>query len=454
MARNVVKRSGKTTNFNAKKIYTAITKANKDVKTSDPLAKIMTNEDIVTATNTVIDSFVDLDTVNIEDIQDTVEKTLMSLGFFEVAKSYILYRKKHQEQREAADNLMKQYRDILYADAADSDDRRENANINTNTPMGQMLKLGTEGAKVYANYYQLPEEFSIAEKEGWCHWHDSDFQFITFNCLMQDLSKLFKGGFNTGHGFVREPNSIRSYAALACIAIQCSQNSCFGGQAVLGWDFTMAEGIRKTFKTSLEETEEQFFALRGFEDADIRAKNTVRRTSFKLCRYSDDTNKTWEEDKSTSVQEISNTLFVPFEVAERVYLLTCKKVQRETAQAMEAAIHNFCTLHSRAGSQVPFSSINYGMDTTPEGRLAIRATLQATWNGLGDGETAIFPVQIFQIKSGVNYNPEDPNYDLFKLSMRVSAKRLFPNYNSVDASFNLPYYRQGDYRTYAATMGK
>ena len=229
MTENVKKRSGKTVKFNKQKIQTAITKANYDVKNTNPTAKIMTKEDIAAVTAEVVSSLPDIRRVDIEDIQDKVEKTLMTNGFYDIAKSYILYRKKHQEQREATQKLMEQYKSILFVDAEYDDSKRENANINTNSPMGIMLKLGTEGAKVYANYYQLPEEFAIAEREGWWHKHDEDFSFITLNCLMQDLSKLFKGGFNTGHGYVREPNSIRSYAALACIAVQCAQNSCFGG---------------------------------------------------------------------------------------------------------------------------------------------------------------------------------------------------------------------------------
>ena len=253
MTESVKKRSGKTVKFNKQKIQTAITKANKDVKSTNPTAKIMTREDIIATTDKIVSSLPDIKRIDIEDIQDKVEQILMAKGFYEIAKSYILYRKKHQEQREATQKLMEQYKSILFTDANDDDSKRENANINTNSPMGIMLKLGTEGAKVYANYYQLPEEFAIAEREGWWHKHDEDFSCITFNCLMQDLTKLFKGGFNTGHGYVREPNSIRSYAALACIAIQCAQNSCFGGQAISGWDFAMAEGVRKSFRKILKE---------------------------------------------------------------------------------------------------------------------------------------------------------------------------------------------------------
>lgn len=456
MTESIKKRSGQTVKFNKQKIQTAISKANRDVKNINPVAKIMTKDDILDAVEGVIKTLANEQHVDIETVQDTVEKTLMFMGFYDVAKSYILYRKKHQEQREATQKLMEQYKTILSVDAAEEDFMRENANINTNTPMGQMLKLGTEGAKVYANYYKLPEEFVTAEREGWIHKHDEDFSFITFNCLTQDLSKLFKGGFNTGHGFVREPNSIRSYASLACIAIQASQNSCFGGQAVSGWDFTMAEGVRKSFKKTLKEQIRQwlFFIDRSYNKEEmIDIMDQIREDN---CHYSDNTNRTWQEDFEKAVKEIRHVLRpwnIVMEDATKIYLLTCENVKEETFQAMEAAIHNFCTLHSRAGSQVPFSSINYGLCTSPEGRLVTRMLLDATWNGLGNGETPVFPIQIFQLKAGVNYNSDDINYDLFKRSIEVSAKRLYPNWVSVDASYNLPYYKPDDYRTAATTMG-
>lgn len=354
MTESVKKRSGKTAKFNKQKIQTAITKANRDVKSTNPVAKIMTREDIFGAVESVISALPNDERVDIEVIQDTVEKILMEQGFYDVAKSYIIYRKKHQEQREATQKLMEQYKNILFVDADEDDSKRENANINTNSPMGIMLKLGTEGAKVYANYYQLPEEFAVAEREGWWHKHDEDFSFITFNCLMQDLSKLFKHGFNTGHGYVREPNSIRSYAALACIAIQCAQNSCFGGQAVSGWDYTMAEGVRKSFRKTLKEQIRQwlFFVDRSYSKTEM--SDIMDQIEEHRCHYSDDTNRTWQKDFETSVKEIRHVL-KPWdcimEDATKIYLLTCETVKEETHQAMEAAIHNFCTLHSRAGSQ-------------------------------------------------------------------------------------------------------
>lgn len=229
MTESVKKRSGKTVKFNRNKIQTAVTKANRDVKNTNPSAKIMLKDDIIKAVDLTVEALPDVKRVDIEEVQDTVERTLMSMGFYDIAKSYILYRKKHQEQREATQKLMEQYQLLLSLDAADDDTRRENANINTNAPMGAMLKAGTTAMKVFADNYIIPDEFVTAEREGYCHWHDKDFSLITFNCLTTDLLKVFHNGFNTGHGTIREPQSIRSYAALAAISLQSSQNDLYGG---------------------------------------------------------------------------------------------------------------------------------------------------------------------------------------------------------------------------------
>ncbi len=223
--------------------------------------------------------------------------------------------------------------------------------------------------------------------------------------------KLFKGGFNTGHGHLREPKSIGSYAALAAIAIQSNQNDQHGGQSIVDFDYAMADGVRLTYQRYLRE---------AFEIQSDLLNNAE-------MKY--DTDLRWRENYAM------------------------KKTVRDTYQAMEGLIHNLNTMHSRAGAQVPFSSINYGMDTSWEGRLAMEQLLLATEAGLGNGETPIFPIQIFRVKEGVNYNPEDPNYDLFKLAMRVSAKRLFPNFSFIDAPFNLKYYKPGHPETEVGYMG-
>ena len=456
MTESVKKRSGKTVKFNRNKIQTAVTKANREVKNTNPSAKIMLKDDIIKAVDLTVEALPDVKRVDIEEVQDTVEKTLMSMGFYDIAKSYILYRKKHQEQREATQKLMEQYQLLLSLDAADDDTRRENANINTNAPMGAMLKAGTTAMKVFADNYIIPDEFVVAEKEGYCHWHDKDFSLITFNCLTVDLLKVFHGGFNTGHGTIREPQSIRAYAALAAISLQSSQNDLYGGQSVGAFEVAMAEGVRKSFRKTLKEQIKQwlFFVDRSYSKTEMSdVMDQIRENN---CHYSDDTNKSWTDDFEKGIKEIRHAL-MPWncimEDATKIYLLTCEAVKEETHQAMESFLYNMNTLHSRSGAQTVFSSINYGLDTTPEGRLVIREILNVTWEGMGNGETMIFPVQIFTLLEGINYNPEDINYDLFKQSMKVSAKRLYPNYTSQRSPYNYQYYKPDDYRTWVTSMG-
>lgn len=260
---------------------------------------------------------------------------------------------------------------------------------------------------------------------------------ITFNCCQIDLLKLFRGGFSTGHGFLREPNSIRSYASLACIAIQSNQNDMFGGQSINAFDYAMAEGVRKSFKRAIRDE-----VKRACEFCDVQAAGDI---DFNVCTYT-------QKENPAAVENLTQVIGSA-KLAEKIYRQACADVEEETHQAMEALIHNFNTLHSRAGAQVPFSSINYGMDTSPEGRLVIREVLNAIDAGLGNGETPIFPISVFQLKSGVNYNIDDPNYDLFRQACKVSAKRLFPNFVNIDAPYNLQYYKPGDYNSCVATMG-
>lgn len=436
MATTVVKRSGKTVKYNSKKIYAAIAGANKDA------GKEMTPANISEVTLQIDILLRSASSVSIEEIQDLVEKNLMSAGFYDTAKAYIIYRKKHAERRDASMNLMGSYSDLLFADSKDMDLKRDNANINTDAPMGVMLKLGAEGAKCYADHYAIPDKFAQADKEDFIHIHDKDFSFITWNCLTQYLPDTLHGGYNTGHGFLREPNSIRSYAALACIAIQSSQNDMFGGQALAAWDFAMAEGIRKSFEKAyrkrLHDTIEYEFG--------VSIDEFIIQSSY--MNYGNDLIGLTK----SSLSSISSG-DITLEMKKFAFEKACEDVETETLQAMEAAIHNFNSLHSRAGGQVPFSSINFGMDTSPEGQLAIRCTLQAIDNGLGNGETPLFPISIFQLKAGVNYNPGDPNYELFQKACAVSAKRLFPNFVNVDATYNLQYYKADDPRTHATTMG-
>lgn len=294
---------------------------------------------------------------------------------------------------------------ITVLQAKDSDLKRDNANINGDSPMGAMLQYGANTAKEYNLEYLIKPAIAKLHRDGWIHIHDLDFYAWTTTCTQIELRKLFKNGFNTGHGHLRAPKSIGSYAALAAIAIQSNQNDQHGGQSVVDFDYAMAEGVRYTYQKYLKE-------------------------GYAICeRLNDLKDKGWILDYAMD------------------------KTTRDTYQAMEGLVHNLNTMHSRAGAQVPFSSINYGTDTSWEGRLAIEQLLLATEAGLGNGETPIFPIQIFRVKEGVNYNPDDPNYDLFELAMKVSAKRLFPNFAFIDAPFNLQYYKPGHPETEVAYMG-
>ena len=430
----VTKRSGSKVNYDREKIFNAIAGANRDASTENDK---LSAEDVERVTNSVESAISEKNNIGVEEIQDQVEKSLMAHNFFDVAKQYIVYRQKHTQRREAQKKLMETYRDIFFTDSVKVDLKRDNANINTDASMGIMLKLGAEGAKHFVDNYVLPEEFRAADSENFIHIHDKDFSLITLNCCQIDLLKLFHGGFSTGHGFLREPQSIRSYASLACIAIQSNQNDMFGGQSINAFDYAMAEGVRKSFKKILKAE-----LLRACEFCDVEPHGEI---DFNICTYS-------EKENPAAVENLTSIVGSE-KLAKKIYFQACKDVEEETHQAMEALIHNFNTLHSRAGAQVPFSSINYGMDTSPEGRLATREVLNAIEAGLGNGETPIFPISVFQLKDGVNYNINDPNYDLFRQACKVSAKRLFPNFVNLDAPYNLQYYKPGDYNSYVATMG-
>ena len=430
----VIKRNGAKVDFDGHKIFNALNKCR------DAVAPEINTKVIQQLTRDVVSAIEVLGSqdISIETIQDLVETALMMNGYYSMTKAYIEYRYLHKISRDANENLMATCKEIFFADSADVDAKRSNANINTDAPMGIMLNIGAESSKHFVNNYVLPKEFADAHKEHFIHIHDQDFSLITLNCCQIDLLKLLHGGFSTGHGFLREPNSIRSYAALACIAIQANQNDMFGGQSINAFDFAMAEGVKKSFRKALYLEIERACSYTNARiiDADV----------VDQCRFS------LKFDDVRSIDLLAEVL-EDRELAKKIYVNACQSVAEETHQAMEALIHNFNTLHSRAGAQVPFSSINYGMDTSPEGRLVIREVLTAIKNGLGKGETAIFPISVFQLKSGVNYNEGDPNYDLFKYACEVSAKRLFPNFLNLDAPYNAQYYKAGDYNSFVATMG-
>ena len=334
------------------------------------------------------------------------------------------------------------------------DNKRENANINADTAMGTMLKYGSEGSKQFYQMFVLKPEHAKAHREGDIHIHDLDFYTLTTTCCQISLSKLFKDGFSTGHGFLREPNDIQSYAALACIAIQSNQNDQHGGQSVPDFDYAMSDGVRKTYRklywTNLGKLIDMKYDVDGSVDKVKMIGQTIME-NYDVYPVMDDNNG-YREKEFIYLKEL-----VDEEEIEKLQLRAVKyahkEVRRATYQAMEAFVHNLNTMHSRAGAQVPFTSINYGTDLSSEGRLVSENVMLSMEAGLGNGETPIFPINIFKVKEGVNYNPEDPNYDLFKLACRVSAKRLFPNFSFLDAPYNLAMYKEGDHNTEVAYMG-
>ncbi|MCH5205773.1 MAG: anaerobic ribonucleoside triphosphate reductase [Oscillospiraceae bacterium] len=448
----IKKRDGRQAPFNIEKIAGAIYKAAQSVGGRDYNEALKLADKVCQQlSETIIGR-----NPSVEEVQDMVERVLIDEGHAKTAKAYILYRAERTRAREMNSTLMKIYEDLTFSSAADSDIKRENANIDGDTAMGTMLKYGSEGAKQFNEMYVLDPVHSHAHINGDIHIHDLDFLTLTTTCCQIDLLKLFRGGFSTGHGYLREPNDIASYAALACIAIQSNQNDQHGGQSVPNFDYAMAEGVKKTFRrmyiSNLAKAILYTFDNKYFSEVHEKLKSTEQQIERECGLYPqlennyDYKSKEWE----LLAPEFGNDFTRLQDEAEK---LAEVETERATYQAMEALIHNLNTMNSRAGAQVPFSSINYGTDTSPEGRLAIRSVLRATQAGLGDGETPIFPVQIFKVKEGVNYNEGDPNYDLFKLAMETSAKRMFPNFSFIDAPFNLQYYKEGDYNTEISYMG-
>ena len=437
MITTIKKRDGRTAYFDINKIASAISKAFAATKVEKDYGECLTLADEVE--HQLEDD--GLESPTVEQIQDKVESTLIAHGFVSTAKNYILYRAERTRVRDMNTRLMKTFEDITYSDAKESDIKRENANIDGNTPMGAMLKYGSEGAKHFNEMYVLNPKHSEAHRNGDIHIHELDFYTLTTTCCQIDIIKLFKGGFSTGHGVLREPNDIASYSALACIAIQSNQNDQHGGQSIVNFDYGLAPGVKKTYKKRYYRLLKNALELLDGKivDDDINAlKETLKAEGLEPALDEDEKYDTREKEL------LVEKGFKPEEI-DKVQKFTRRKAAEETDratyQAMEAFIHNLNTMHSRAGAQTPFSSINYGMDTSTEGRMVMKNILLVTEAGLGHGETPIFPIQIFRVKEGINYNPGEPNYDLFKLACRVSAKRLFPNFSFQDAPYNLQYYK-------------
>ena len=448
----VVKRNGKKVDFDTAKVAIAIKKGFDGANKAEDEEERYTTKDIQKVYQSVIKKILkeykEEEKIKIENIQDMIEETLQKLGYEDVYKSFSEYRDRRAQSRKLFSDekkmhkFLKSLEGLGLKNAKEEDAKRENANIDGNSAMGTMLQYGSTVSKEFAKAYLMKPKFASLHDEGDIHIHDMDFFVMgTTTCMQIDLNKLFKGGFSTGHGHLREPQSINSYGALAAIAIQSNQNDQHGGQSIPAFDFYMAPGVLKTFK---KEYKQALYELLEFTD-------------FISFVNMDKLSK--EVDKLNSI-EVDLGIFSNFykeskevrRIFEKAYDIALAKTDRATYQAMEAFVHNLNTMHSRAGAQVPFSSINFGTDTSPEGRMVMKNYLLSIDAGLGKNETPIFPISIFKIKEGVNFNPGDPNYDLFKLSCKVSAKRLFPNFSFLDSPFNKQYYK-GDYNTEVCYMG-
>lgn len=446
MLAEIIKRDGKTVPFDSTKILNAVSKANKAAGEEE-----MTPTDLLFLTEKVCRRLQDGNLSHVEEIQDVVEDSLIRFGYAKTAKAYILYRAEHTKLRDAESYLMDIYKKLTWSSASDEDIKRENANIDGDTAMGTMLKYGSEGSKYFIDNYVLPKDASAAHAGGDIHIHDKDFYMLTQTCCQIDLIPLFRNGFSTGHGYLREPNSIESYSALGCIAIQANQNEMHGGQSIPNFDYAMVHGVIKTFRKEYD----KFFTTYVQIKEDVSAKDARSKADALRFVVGRDIRLGSADTYGKALLESVEAGLRPLAASAHAYAVREATIStdRRVYQSMEAFIHNLNTMNSRAGAQVPFSSINYGTDTSAEGRMVTRNLLLVTQAGLGSGETSIFPVQIFKVKAGVNFNREDPNYDLFKLAMETSARRLFPNFSFLDAPFNLTYYRPGDYNTEVGYMG-
>ncbi len=454
MIRFIVKRDGRKVSFNEDKISNAIRKALISAHPDDKSTSQYEEDLVEKLTRRVVSDIEkqNLEEPSVENTQDIIEKVLIQEGMASEAKNFILYRQNRTNVRNYNTDLTKIYRDLTSKSTADMDLKRENANIDANAPMGLMLRFGSEGSKDYVRRYVLRPEHSIAHSRGDIHIHDLDFYMLTINCCQIGLKDLFKRGFSTGHGFLREPQSIQSAAALCCIAIQSNQNDMHGGQSIPLFEYDLAPYVAISYSKHLCKV--ICICLRN-DEADVsEVKEYCKELydKYDTC-LSDEVQslikaKVLEALKKYDTDELDVTKNVDYIMSEAI-----KLTERETYQAMEALIHNLNSMQSRAGAQVPFSSINYGTGTQPEHRMIMKNVLLATDAGLGGGETPIFPVQIFKVKDGINTKKGDPNYDLFELACKVSAKRLFPNFSFLDAPYNAQYYKPGHPETEVALMG-
>lgn len=455
MITTIKKRDGREIHFSPEKITRAIFLAADSVANEEGVKADYATSDLLTQQVVgYLNNTYQKEVPTVEEVQDAVVKVLIENGHARTSEAYILYRAERSRIRNMKTRLMKSIEEITFADSNEADIKRENANIDGNTAMGTMLQYGSAVSKEFCMSQLMNPTHARLHENGDIHIHDMDFMNMgTLTCCQIDLDKLFNGGFSTGHGHLREPQDISSYAALAAIAIQSDQNDQHGGQSIPAFDFYLAKGVAKTFRKEYRNNINRALELFVSLDVDVeenfaKAEETAN-TTAKI-----DMESVFEDAikdmlmKEYHLDDEKADLIVKF-----AYKESLKRTKKKTFQAMEGFVHNLNTMHSRAGAQVPFSSINFGTDISSEGRLVSENLMLAQEAGLGHGETPIFPILIFKVKEGINYNPEDPNYDLFKLAMRVSATRLFPNFSFMDAPFNKQYYKEGHPETETTYMG-
>ena len=415
MVRNVIKRDGRVVEFDKRKIVDAILKA-MDVTEE--------GEDIVLAAEIASAiSKINEDRMSVENIQDHVEIELMNSPRKEVAKKYIAYRNQRNLARKAKSREI--FQEIIDAQATEI--TRENANMNADTPAGMMMKFASESTKSYVDECMLSEDVKDAVKGNYIHIHDKDYYPTkSLTCIQHPLDKILEDGFFAGHGESRPAKRIETASILGCISMETVQNEMHGGQAIPAFDFYMAPFVRRSFQEELDKIGE------------INGEDYKRLYDAPIDDY------------------IKRDL-VGIQGDDRVIQHAINMTVSRVHQSMEAFVHNMNSIHSRGGNQVVFSSINYGTDTSAEGRCVIREILNTTYEGVGNGSTAIFPIQIWKKKRGVSYLPEDKNYDLYKFACKVSARRFFPNFLNLDAPFNKhELWRADDPKRYqheVATMG-
>jgi ribonucleoside-triphosphate reductase len=415
MIQTVVKRDGRVVGYNDEKIKAAIRKAMLQTEMGEDESLILKITDRITMTGN--------ERMTVEEIQDRVEYELMKSPRKEVAKRYIAYRDQRSIARRAKTRDM--FLEII--EAKNNDITRENANMNTDSPAGMMMKFASETTKPFVDDYLLSHEAREAVRNGYLHIHDKDYYPTkSLTCVQHPLDNILKNGFTAGHGESRPAKRIETASIIACISLETAQNEMHGGQAIPAFDFYLAPFVRSSFIEEVKNLE----ALSGEDLSDLYNANFDDYLKLPLDGLS---------GKPRMLQHAINR------TVGRVH------------QAMEAFIHNMNTIHSRGGNQVVFSSINYGTDTSAEGRCIIREILNSTYEGVGNGATAIFPIQIWKKKTGVSYKPGDRNYDLYKLACKVTARRFFPNFLNLDATFNQhEKWRADDPERYlyeVATMG-